>query len=339
MTITLSTVTPVYSGAAYLPGLVERLEAVRLAFERDGAPVRLAESVFVDDGAVDDSAAVLDALAARHPFVRVIHLARNFGQHPATAAGILHTCGDWVVTLDEDLQHPPEMIESLLRKAAFEGADIVYVHPSQAVHKNLVRDLGSRSIKKILALVTGNEGIRHISSFRLLRGSVARAASSVCSHDTYFDIALTWFTDKVRAISAPLRDDRHIQSGKSGYTLRKLLSHARRMVLSTHTKILRAGGLLGLAMFLLSLLFTAYLVFNAFFPIQVIEVKGWTSTMIAIMFIGGITLFLLGIVLEYVSIVLLHTQGKPVFFVVDRSRDALLRTYFTQRGHAGPAPS
>jgi len=334
MTITLSTVTPVYSGENYLAALVEQLDLLRARWEREKAPIRLLESVFVDDGSIDNSAEVLRELAGKYPFVRVVQLSRNFGQHPATAAGILYTSGDWVATLDEDLQHPPHMIESLLRKAVTEQADIVYVHPSERVHKNLIRDLGSRSIKKLLAVLTGNTNIEHISSFRLLRGSVARATSSVCSHDTYFDIALTWFTDKIRYISEPLHDERHIQSGKSGYTLRKLLSHARRMVLSTHTKVLRAGGLLGLGMFVMSLFFTAYLVINAFFPIHVIEVKGWASTMAAIMFIGGITLFLLGIVLEYVSIVLLHTQGKPVFFVIDREMDAPLKAYFADSGHA-----
>lgn len=331
MTITLSTVTPVYSGRAYLAELARQLDDLRADFEARNAPVRLLESIFVDDGSIDDSAQVLAELEKTYPFIRVIHLARNFGQHPATAAGILYTSGDWVVTLDEDLQHPPRMIETLLCTAVRQGGDIVYVHPSQRVHENLIRDLGSRSIKKILALLTGNDSIRHISSFRLIRGSVARATSSVCSHDTYFDIALTWFTDKIRFIHAPLRDERHITSGKSGYNLRKLLSHARRMVLSSQTKVLRAGGLLGLGMFVMSLFFTAYLVINAMFPIHVIEVKGWASIMAAVMFIGGITLFLLGIVLEYVSIVLLHTQGKPVFFVVDRSSDAELLAYFEGR--------
>ncbi|NDY58150.1 glycosyltransferase family 2 protein [Desulfovibrio sulfodismutans] len=337
MTITLSTVTPVYSGEKYLAELVGQLDLLRTRWERENAPIRLLECIFVDDGSIDDSAAVLKGLSQKYPFVRVIELSRNFGQHPATAAGILYASGDWVATLDEDLQHPPHMIETLLRKAVEKQADVVYVHPSERVHGNLIRDLGSRSIKKILSVLTGNKNIEHISSFRLIRGSVARATSSVCSHDTYFDIALTWFTNKIEYISEPLHDERHMQSGASGYTLGKLLSHARRMVLSTHTKVLRAGGLLGLAMFLVSILFSFYLVVNAFFPFHVIEVKGWTSTMTAILFTGGITLFLLGIVLEYVSIVLLHTQGKPVFFVIDREMDAPLRAYFAETGHARSA--
>src|ERR1700719_2412838 len=92
----LSTVTPVYSGARYIPELVEALQAARQELRDRQLPVELLEAIFVDDASVDDSAAVLRELQKTHPWVRLVQLSRNFGQHGATVAGILHSSGHWV---------------------------------------------------------------------------------------------------------------------------------------------------------------------------------------------------------------------------------------------------
>src|SRR5882672_7517570 len=103
---------------------------------------------------------------------------------PATIAGILHTSGDWVVTLDEDLQHSPARIEDLLRKAIIHRSDIVYANAETRVHQSHLRDVGSRLYKHVMKLMTGNPNVTAFNSFRLIRGDVARAASSTCGHDT-----------------------------------------------------------------------------------------------------------------------------------------------------------
>lgn len=133
---------------------------------------------------------MIDKLSEAYNWIEAIHLSRNYGQHAATIAGILHTSGDWVVTLDEDLQHPPENIVDLLRAAIEEGKDIIYAQPQAAVHESKYRDFGSRGYKNFIKFLTGNPYIQSVNSFRLIRGAVARSASSVCSHQTYFDIAL-----------------------------------------------------------------------------------------------------------------------------------------------------
>ena len=334
MQVTLSTVTPVYSGQNYLENLVEKLHEIRQRWEDTDAPIKLHEAIFVDDGSIDASNDVLKLLSGKYPWIRIIQLSRNFGQHPATIAGILYTSGDWVVTLDEDMQHPPDLIESMLRTAVSQNADVVYTHSPRRVHGNLVRNLGSRLIKRIIGFILNNKKIEFISSFRLIRGQIARATSSVCSHDTYFDIALTWFTNNIGYIAKDLCDHRHLSTGKSGYNLYKLFSHARRMLFSTNMKLFRTGGILGFFMFLFSITGSVFLVFQYYFLNAFIEAKGWTSLMLTIMFIGGVSLLLLGIILEYVSVVLLHTQGKPVFFVVNRNMDELLLDYFKRHTNA-----
>jgi polyisoprenyl-phosphate glycosyltransferase len=325
--ITLSIVTPVYSGANYLESLVRELDKLRSRWITNNAPIELTESIFVNDASIDNSLAVLNALSEQYPWIVVLSLSRNFGQHPATEAGILYTSGDWVVTLDEDLQHPPSLIESLLIKAVTDGCDILYANPLHAVHQNLIRDLTSRFYKLIIAKLTGIKSIPYINSFRLLRGTIARAASSVCSHDTYLDIALSWFTERIGYVRADFRDERYIKSGESGYNFGKLLSHARRMILSTQTKALRFGGFIGVLAFIISLGYGSLVFLNAFFK-NLPDVKGWSSLIVAILFLGGLSLLLLSVILEYLSIILLHTQGKPTFFVVDRSLDRILLDYF-----------
>ena len=106
--------------------LNEALARERQRWQTEGAPFELGEAIFVDDASIDSSSEVLRDLDEKYDWIRVVTLARNFGQHPATIAGILHTSGDWVVTLDEDLQHDSAAIESLLKIAAETNADIVY---------------------------------------------------------------------------------------------------------------------------------------------------------------------------------------------------------------------
>jgi glycosyltransferase involved in cell wall biosynthesis len=243
--ISVSLVVPVYSGEAYLRRLVEAADDLRQEWQSYKAPLSLSELILVDDAAVDGSPALVDAFAKERPWVVALHLARNFGQHPATAAGILHSSGDWVVTLDEDLQHPPSKIPSLLRKAVETRCDAVYGIADSKVHESFVRDMGSRTYKRLLSLLTGNRNIRDVSSFRLMRGAVARAAAAVCTPDTYFDVAVGWFTQRIEFVRMTLKDERFISTSKSGYRLRSLLSHARRLLFSSNLKVLRLGVVLG----------------------------------------------------------------------------------------------
>lgn len=328
--ISLSLVVPVYSGASYLPDLLNEIEFVRNDWLERALPFSIEEVIFVEDAAIDASAEALKVISAHRPWVTVLHLARNFGQHAATIAGILHCSGDWIVTLDEDLQHPPSEILALLCKATEDSSDIVYASGIEPTHESLYRDFMSRTYKHCIGWLTGNTNVSRMSSFRLIRGSIARAASSVCTHDTYFDISLSWFTQRVSAVSMHLKDKRFIETGKSGYSLRRLLSHARRMLVSSQIKPLRIGTFLGGGIVLSCILAIIVLVGVKLANPNAFAVRGWTSLMLAIIFFGGVCITLLGIALEYLALVVLRAHGKPLFFVVDRSTDAVLAGYFAR---------
>jgi glycosyltransferase involved in cell wall biosynthesis len=326
--IHVSVVTPVYAGADYLEELVVELAKLRESWEADTSPVDLTEAIMVDDSARDGSSALLDALAERYDWLRIVRLARNFGQHPATIAGILHASGDWIVTLDEDLQHPPQNIPLLFQKVVGKTCDVVYANAKGAVHNRWYRDWTAKLFKALMMRVTGNPFIGRFNSFRLIRGSVARAAASVCSHETYFDIALCWFTQHIESVGMELKDPRLLSGKKSGYSFRQLLSHARRMVMSTRTNLLRAGGVIGLGSMGIAVVYGIVIIVQKLVAPETVDVRGWTSLFLAILFFGGTVSFLVGTALEYLSVILLHAQGKPTFFAVVRTSDAYLTDYF-----------
>ena len=285
--ISISLVVPVYSGEQFLKKLADQVSEFRKSLESEKSPFVVSELIFVEDSAIDDSGKIIDLLSSEHDWVEAIHLSRNYGQHAATIAGVLHTSGDWVATLDEDLQHPPEKIVDMLRSAVESGYDIVYARPKEAVHESSFRDWASRSYKRLINILTGNPNIQNVNSFRLIRGSVAGSASSVCTHDTYFDIALCWFTDKIGTTNMTLKDERYIKTGKSGYNLKSLLSHARRLFISSQLKILRLSAFFGFATATLSCMASIFLFLYKLVEPSAINVQGWTSTILVMSFLGG----------------------------------------------------
>ena len=327
-TTELSIVVPVYSGDQYIPELFEEIKRLRETWLNIEAPIRLSELIFVNDDAADNSPAIITELGNKHGWVTALNLSKNFGQHPATIAGILHSSGDLVATLDEDLQHHPDQIPGMIRKLVATNSDIIYAKPLAHVHKSLFRDLSSRFYKFMIGRLTGQSNLKKINSFRLMRGSIARAASSVSVHDIYFDVALQWFSNRIETCELKLVDKRYVESGESGYSLKKLLSHARRMLMSSQVKVLRFGALIGITVCLLSVMIGALLIGRALLFPEAVPVQGWTSLMVTQMFFGGSILFLVGVMIEYLSLMLQRGQGKPMYFTIDRSTDESLRAFF-----------
>ena len=328
--VSISLVVPVYSGAKYLRQLAEAADAVRNDWVARAAPITLGEMIFVDDGAKDDSPTIIDDLATEYPWVVPLHLSRNFGQHAATMAGILHSAGDWVVTLDEDFQHPPDKITEMLKCAVYAQSDLVYANAETKVHESALRDLSSAVFKRIMHWATGNPKVRHFNSFRLIRGSVARAAASVSIHDTYFDVGLSWFTQRVEILDMELKDERYIATGQSGYSFRALLSHAWRMIFSSQIKLLRFGAIAGMATMGLSIIGILYYFGVRVFSPEEITVQGWTSLFLAVTFFGGFATFMIGVSLQYLSTLVLKAHGKPTFFTLDRSTDRQIVAWFDE---------
>lgn len=317
----ISTVTPVYRGAAHLPQLVAELRALREKLQSSAIPIELTEAIFVDDSSQDDSGKMLAQLESEHEWVRVITLSRNYGQHPATVAGILHASGDWIATLDEDLQHHPADILALLEAAVVNSDDLVYAQPDGVVHRNWYRDYASRWFKTIASRLTARPEVRQFNSFRIIRGQVARAAAAVSRHETYLDVALCWFTDRIGSHVLTLVDRRHGTGRSSAYSLGALADHARRLLVSSEVRVLKLGSAVGLLALVMGLASALAIIFQKLLWPATISVRGWASLMVAIVFFGGLIAFLVSLALEYLSHIYLHILGRPTFFVVDRGKD------------------
>jgi glycosyltransferase involved in cell wall biosynthesis len=330
--VTLAIVVPVYSGSRYLADLVSEIEKLRNRWSRAELGLVLSEVIFTLDAPVDDSAEQLGRLAAERPWIRRVELSRNFGQHSATVAGILYSSSDWVVTLDEDLQHRPEHIESMLARIVPDGLDIVYALPEKPVHGGGYRDWTSRLIKYLIGTFSGNRHVSSFNSFRLIRGDIARAASSVCGQHTYFDVALTWFTNRIDAVRIPMSDDRYKAQKKSGYRLSTLIQHAKRLLLTSDFRVIRLTTSLSVSFFLAAAVYAAWVLYSRFVADHPVEVQGWTSLMIVILGFGSVSIFMLGLIIEFLHMSVQQLQGKPAFFVVDRSSDRTLQSELGKLG-------
>lgn len=319
--VSISTVTPVYNGAQYLPDLVKALSNLKDTLAEAGNDIALVESIFIIDEAIDNSDEVLSMLEKEYDWLHVITLSRNFGQHPATIAGILHTSGDWIVTLDEDLQHNPADIPTLLQTVVQYHSDICYAHATTGTHKSIIKDGLARLFKFVIGKLLNNPNAKHFNSFRLIRGSLARATAAICRHETYFDVALGWFTKRVVTANIKLVDVRNQTTGDSGYSLWGLIRHAKRMIMSSRIKLLRLSIPIGVVAFLISIFISAYALISALLKISTTLNKGWASTILVVLFLGGLSILLISIILESLSDIMLSINGKPTYFVVDRSKD------------------
>lgn len=322
------TVTPVYKGAEYLEKLIAELATLKNTWAQSGAPLVLVESIFVLDGAIDDSHAILLQMQKEHCWVKVICLSRNYGQHAATVAGICHTSSDWVVTLDEDFQHRPTEIETLFQEQALNATDVVYAQPMSSVHGNSWRDKSSRLVKTLLSKFTNTPQIRLFNSFRLIRGSIARSAASSSSSQTYLDVALSWFTKSCTGVVIDMQDDRFIESKDSGYGLFKLIAHARKLIVSSQLDIASFGLMTGVTAIGVAIFVgLAAVIQKVLFP-ESIGIQGWASLVTLITFFGGIIISLLCVALEYINIIVINQLGKPTFLTIDRARDHIIVDWY-----------
>lgn len=326
--LNLSVIVPVYSGENYLRNLLAEVEKIRDDWRKREAPIQISELIFIDDNAIDKSPDLIDTIAAENDWVVALHLSRNFGQHPATIAGILHSSGDWVVTMDEDLQHSPTNIAEMFQRVASERADIVYGRAEKPVHENGFRDLSSRASKRFIEFLSSNTDVSKASSFRLIRGVMARAAASVCANDTYFDVVLTWFSQRIKVVNMPMKDTRFIETGKSGYNLKSLLSHGRRLLFSNQIRPLRLFGLFGVFAVILATVSALWFIGVRIVNPGAIDAPGWLSLFVLTSFLGGTILFMIGVLLEYMSVLVMRAHGKPLFFTIDRSSDSELLAFF-----------
>jgi len=319
--VLISVVCPVYHGEMFLGELIEKLDAERASMSKDYPQIELREVIFVVDDAQDGSRGIIAAQQKERSWIRLIDLSNNFGQHAATIAGILHSSGDWIFTIDEDLQHDPKHFVAMLKNCVSASDDICYASSQHGAHGSFLRDRISVWFKFLMAFLLQDKGIRKFYSYRLIRGSIARAAAAVAGPGTYLDMALLWFTKRSVQYKTEMTDFRYqSDSRSSGYGIWSLVRHAKRLIFSSNLQFLRIGLVVGLGLLVLGLLIWLGSVLS-FIPSISIEFAAMLS-------LGGIITLFLGFLIEISAQLLLHSKGKPTFFAVNRDQDDALRKMF-----------
>jgi undecaprenyl-phosphate 4-deoxy-4-formamido-L-arabinose transferase len=297
----VSVVVPVYNSEATLVALLDRLEPVLRAI---GRPF---EVVLVDDGSRDRSWQIVSELVKSRAFVRGVALMRNYGQHNALLCGIRRARYDVCVTLDDDLQNPPEEIPVLL--AQLERFDVVYGRPQRQQH-GLYRDLASTLTKLVLQQAMGADTARNISAFRAFKTVLRDAFASYQSPLVSIDVLLTWATTRFTAVEVRHDERKH---GESNYTMGRLVVHALNMMTGFSTLPLRFATLVGFSLTLFGVVMLAYVIGRLL--IQGTVVPGFAFLASAIAVFSGAQLFALGIVGEYLGRMHMRMMDRPTYSV------------------------
>jgi hypothetical protein len=308
----LSIVIPVYRAGPALESTVrEILDVCADVSPSPGVRIALDELILVCDnpGLPVEALDHLAGLADLDERVRVVWLSRNFGQHPATVAGIVSTNGDWVVTMDEDGQHDPAFIQALLATAGRNRTPLVYAEPANARPHGAMRNAASWVSGRVARSVTGVPARFH--SFRLLEGSLARSACAYAGENVFLDVSLSWTCGPPSACPVQLRQE----AAPSSYNYRRLLSHFWRMIVSSGTRPLRFIAAAGVVIAVTGLVVGAWLIVERIRG--AIPVPGWTSVVIALLVLLGGLYIAVAVVAEYVGQAVRNTVGRPVYVRVD----------------------
>ena len=300
----LSIVVPVYRSAPILPKLVE---AIAAEMRTEGLSGKF-ELILVNDCSPDDSWQVIRKLAENHAFIKGITLRRNVGQHNAIMAGLHHVSGEYVVLMDDDLQHPPSAIADIV-KALADGYDVCYTNYLNRQHAAW-KKLGSWFNDWMATRLLGKPKGLYLSSFKGLRREIVEEIIHYDGPYTYIDGLIL---DVTRSITTVDIEHQARYEGESNYTFTRLLSLWMKMATSFSVFPLRLATYAGFGLAALSvIMILVVIVQKMMFP----ELpRGWASTIATILFIGGIQTLCIGLVGEYLGRTYLKLNRKRQFVI------------------------
>ncbi len=298
---------PCYRSSGTLPQLLADLDGALVELRETGL-VSEGEVLLVIDGSPDDTERVARSEAEHRPYVTVMTLRRNFGQHNALVAGIRNARYEFVVTMDDDRQHPPAEIAKLVTAIRDSGADLVYAVPEKEEH-GLLRSASSRWVKRGLALA-GVANAEIVGAFRIFRTDLRDGFAASNDPQVNLDVLLSWTTNRVAKVST-LMNLR--ESGASGYSFRKLVTHTLNMITGYGTVPLRLTTWLGFLCGLAGLSLLVWVILQYF--LGQTEVPGFTTLAAVISLFSGVQLIALGMIGEYVGRQHFRSMRRPMYVV------------------------
>jgi glycosyltransferase involved in cell wall biosynthesis len=302
MSLKVSVVVPVYRSDIVLPELVQRIGRA--------LPDQAHEIILVDDGSPTDTTwPAIDELATRNPCVRGLRLSRNFGQHNALLAGVRAAQAPVIVTLDDDLQNPPEEVPILLRRLAMGDADVVY-GASPHVAQNLWRRWASSVTRRAMASALGAENAAQITSFRAFRTSLREAFTGEIGPSVSLDALLSWGTSRFASVEVEHHDRRE---GRSNYTFRRLVRHALDVSTGYSSVPLQIATGLGLVTAIFGLGVLVWVLGRTLLTDAAAPGFPFLASTIAIF--AGAQLLTLGIMGEYLARMHFRIMRKPTYVI------------------------
>ncbi|MCX7002589.1 MAG: glycosyltransferase family 2 protein [bacterium] len=306
---TVSVVVPCFNEEANVPLLHARVSAVFAAL-----PYTL-ELVLVNDGSRDGTEAAITALAHTDARVVGVMLSRNFGHQAATTAGLDQATGDAVVLIDADLQDPPEVIAEML-KVWEQGFDVVY---GMRVGETFMKKTTAKLSYRMLRAMTSIEIPLDTGDFRLMTRPVVEAVKRMPEHARFLRGMVSWVGFKQTGVLYERASRAH---GETKYPYRKMIKFAWDAITSFSTLPLKVATWVGFGVALLSVAVMAWSVVARLLQLPGL-LPGWTSQFVAMLFLGGVQLFFLGMIGEYVGRIFDEVKGRPLYVVKQVTRTAL----------------
>lgn len=298
----ISIVSPVYKGEKMMDELVRRTtEAVK--------PITADyEIILVNDQSPDNSWQKIEHHCAQDKHVKGIELSRNFGQHYAISAGLANCSGDWVVVMDCDLQDRPEEIPNLYAKAQ-EGWDIVYARRANRQDKGL-KKFESFAYHRVFDWLSGMHTDETIANFGIFKKCVIDEYNKMPEKARAFGSLIWHLGFRVTTV-----DVQHAEraEGTSGYTFAKLIKLSTDVIISNSNKPLRMAVALGFFMALIAFILAFYNIVAKL--VGIIQVSGYTTTVFSIWFVGGLILFVMGILGLYIGKIFDQVKGRQLYIV------------------------
>ncbi len=317
----LSAVVPLFNEADVLPLLVARLRPVLDAL---GEPY---EAVLVDDGSTDLTPVLLERFRRDWPELRVVRLRANAGHQAAIAAGLDRALGQWVVTLDADLQDPPELIPQMLAVARSDQVDVVYGVRTDRSSDSTFKRVSARSFYRAMARLAHTSGPKDAGDYRLMSRATVDAVTALPQHHQVLRLV-------VPALDFPSSQVGYARArraaGDSKYPLSRMLRLTVDSLTGFSVAPLRLATWFGLGGGTVALLLLIYALIAR---LRHDTVAGWTSTIVIVSAFGAVQLLCLGLLGEYVGRLYTQMQGRPAYFVASDSADR--RPVDEQQGDLG----
>jgi dolichol-phosphate mannosyltransferase len=302
----VSVIIPVFNEEGCVTPVAERVVSVLSDYSEY-------EVLFIDDGSHDSTLETLKKLHIENPKINFLSFSRNFGQQNALRAGTRFATGDCIISLDGDLQHPPELIPDLITKWQ-EGYDVVYTIRKDVQKTSFFKKVTARVFYKTMNYISDINFEYGEADFRLLDRNAAAEVNNLHENAIFFRGMVKWLGFNQTGIEY-IPDNRI--SGKTKYSRKKMFALAISGITGFSIKPLRISTVIGLSFASLSLLYGIYALYVKLFTDNSIE--GWTSVFFMITFLGGIQLIMIGILGEYIGNIFIESKKRPHYIIKEKS--------------------